>query len=60
MFEMVDRAHNCRNEKVDCLHVPLIKFMWWKGCVNSIPTKNYDFCEYVKFGAFCGEFIFCQ
>ena len=47
-------AHNWQIEKVYSLHVPAIgnsqgKSSWSKKL--QLYFKNYDFCEYVKFGA---------
>ena len=46
-------------KKVDSLHVPAIKYMgrrsgWFKKF--QLYFKNYDFCEYVKFGAILLKF----
>ena len=39
-------------KKVYSLHVPAMKFIGKKQLVKKVPIilKNYDFCEYVKFG----------
>ena len=47
------RLTTAKNEKVDSLHATAIKFIGQKQLVYLFPIilLNFNFCEYVKFGA---------